>query len=72
MEKQNKHQIPTLFLALQFTFVTFGPLIGLMVLGKFADDYFKTFPVFLIISIILGVTISFYEMWKMMKSVMRR
>ena len=65
-------ELPLVFASIQFTFATFGSLIFCMLLGKILDDTFHTSPILLAVGVIVGIIVSFFEMHKMLKAVMKK
>jgi F0F1-type ATP synthase assembly protein I len=58
---QNKKLIYALSLGTQFGLLISLPLVFFLVLGIFLDKKFHTFPIFLILGIVLGIVNTFFE-----------
>jgi len=55
-----------LSIAFQLGFLIILPIVGFVWLGLLGDKLFSTKPTLLILSIIVGVSLSFYEMYHLM------
>ena len=64
--KNNSKVFYALSIAWQLGFLIAFPITGFLFLGLLGDRYFGTEPVFLILGIVVGVTITFYEIYHML------
>lgn len=68
-KKENKKFYYVLGLAGQVTFLLAGPVVVCLFVGLWADSYFRTTPLFIIIGVILGFSGSVFNVFKVMKIV---
>lgn len=54
----------SLDLAVRLGFSIAIPLIIFILIGRFLDSYFNTFPVFVLLGLFFGITVSIYEIFR--------
>lgn len=62
-ERNNSNFFYALSLGLELGFLIALPLVLFLALGLFLDNRFKTFPIFLISFIILGMAATFFDVY---------
>lgn len=66
MQKQPSHNLKTFYalsMAVQLSVLIILPVLGFFFLGLWLDNQFNTQPLFLIVAIIIGIIVTFYEIF---------
>ena len=69
VEKNNNDGFKTwyaLSFAFQLGFLIVVPIAGFVFLGRWLDNVFRTFPIFFILGIIVGLIITAYEVYHLL------
>jgi len=65
-QQDNFKTFYALSLAWQLGFLIAVPIAGFLFLGLLGDRFFKTEPLFLLIGLLVGITITIYEMYHLL------
>ncbi len=70
-KKEDIRQLNLVSLALELGFSIAIPIVGLALLGRFADRYFNTSPVLLLVGIILSMFVSVALIYRKVRDVLK-
>ncbi len=65
-KKNTPNTIYAISFAWQLGFLIAVPIAAFLLLGLFADRFFGTYPLFLILGIIVGIAITIYEVYNLL------
>ena len=71
-KKENFKMFYALSIAMQLGFFIITPIVGFLLLGKWIDKIHQTQPLFLIIGVIIGFFVTFYEVYNILKPLINK
>lgn len=72
MPKKNFDKLQAISLVGQVGYTICIPLLIFIGLGAFADDQFHTGPIFVLTGVILGILVSFYSLYQLLKPFLKK